>query len=76
VDTRADSGDISWGGLGGNDGRLRGNSCGLAGLVGDNGGLAGLLGVDGEHSSYHAERVGLRKQGGLGEWVDRRLHSC
>jgi hypothetical protein len=76
VDTRADGWDVSRGRLGGNDCGLRGDDCGLAWLVGDNCRLAGLLSVDGEHSCYHAERVGLRKQGGLGEWVDRGLHSC
>lgn len=73
VDTRADSGDVSGGGLGGDDGGLRGHDCRLAGLLSDNGGLRGLLGGNGEHASDHAEGVGLLEQRGLGEGVDRGL---
>jgi hypothetical protein len=76
VDTGADGWDVSGCGLGGNDCRLRGDNCGLVGLLGDNGWLGGLLGSNGELASHHAERVGLRKQGGLREGVDGRLKYC
>lgn len=73
MDTRADSRDVSGGGLGGDHGWLRGHDCRLAGLLSDNGGLRGLLGGNGEHASYHAKGVGLLEQRGLGEGVDRGL---
>jgi hypothetical protein len=73
VDTGADSGDVSRGGLSGHNCGLAGDDGWLAGLSGNNCGLGGLRSSDGEHARDDAEGVGLSEQRGLGEGVDRGL---
>jgi hypothetical protein len=73
VDTRANSRDVSWGGLSGHDCGLGGDSCWLSGLSGNSCGLAGLRGSDREHARDDTKGVGLSEQGGLGEGIDRGL---
>lgn len=65
VDTRADSGDVSWDGLGGHN----------SGLVSDGSGLLANGGSDRELASDDTKRVGLGQKAGLGEGVDRRVLS-
>jgi hypothetical protein len=70
VDTGANSGDISRGGLSGHDCGLACDDAGLAGDGSDNCGLAGLRGGDGEHARDDTKGVGLHSQAGLREGID------